>query len=325
MKLSILDQAPVSSNQTPQEALQATTELAQTGESLGYTRFWVAEHHALDGLASSAPEVLLGYIGANTKNIRIGSGAVLLPYYKPYKVAETFNMLATLFPGRMDIGVGRAPGGPPEASEALSDNFLQGVFSMPELVDDLIRYVDDRDDNLQASPVPPVNPEIWMLGTSGKSASSAADKGLSYCFGQFMSDAEGDEITENYRREFKPRFEGQKPHVIVTQTVFCAGTAEEAEKMAQNNLYWQILKDRRIQTKGVPSDAEIKDINLSDEEQKKIEGMKNQMITGNPGQVREALNRLKKETGADEIMIVTITHSPEDKKNSYRLIAEQCF
>ncbi len=131
MRLSILDQAPISSNQTPKDALNASLNLAKAGEEFGYTRFWMAEHHDLSGLACPAPEVMLSYIGANTHKIRIGSGAVLLPHYKPYKVAETFNLLATLFPGRVDVGIGRAPGGSAEATNALSDHFLQNVWDMP--------------------------------------------------------------------------------------------------------------------------------------------------------------------------------------------------
>ena len=123
MKLSILDQAPISSGQTAQDALNASLKLAQAGEKLGYTRYWIAEHHDLPGLACPAPEVMLSYIGANTSSIRIGSGAVLLPHYKPFKVAEVYHMLATLFPGRIDVGIGRAPGGSAEATNALSDNF----------------------------------------------------------------------------------------------------------------------------------------------------------------------------------------------------------
>lgn len=178
MKVSILDQSPVSSHQTPAEALEASMQLAKAGDKLGYERYWIAEHHDLSGLACSAPEVMLGYIGAQTNRIRIGSGAVLLPHYKPYKVAETYNMLATLFPGRVDLGIGRAPGGSAEATNALSDNFLQQVFKMPELVEELLQFLDDKFPaeheyaKLSASPLPPVSPEPWLLGTSKKVPSS---------------------------------------------------------------------------------------------------------------------------------------------------------
>ncbi|WP_411843324.1 LLM class flavin-dependent oxidoreductase [Salinicoccus sp. HZC-1] len=323
MKLSILDQSPISSNQTPQEALEATMKLAERAEKLGYTRFWIAEHHALPGLASSVPEVMLSYIGANTNSIRIGSGAVLLPYYKPYKVAETYNMLATLFPGRVDIGVGRAPGGSAEASAALSDNFLQSVFKMPELLKDLINYVDDKDEQVKAAPLPPVRPEIWMLGTSEKSARAAAENGLAYAFGQFMSDTEAESVVEQYRKAFKPRYEGQQPYVILTVSIICAETTEKAETLADSYLVWQVKNDQGNNFRGIPSLKEAEGVELSPEEQKKIDDMKNQMIIGNPDIVRNELNRIQEDTDTDEFMIVTITYSPEDKQNSYRLIAEQ--
>ncbi len=323
MKLSILDQSPISDNQTPKEALDSTMRLAQAGEAFGYTRFWVAEHHALKGLASTVPEVVLGYIGANTSSIRIGSGAVLLPYYKPYKVAETYNMLATLYPGRVDIGVGRAPGGPAEASAALSDNFLQSVFKMPELLKDLIRYVDDADEGVKAGPVPPVRPEIWMLGTSEKSAKAAAENGLAYTFGQFMSDSDGREIIEQYRKAFKPRYVGQKPYTIMTLSVICAETDEEAKQLAHSYLVWQVKKDREDEFEYLPSVKTAGSAVLSPEEQKQIDDMERQMIIGSPETIKNALDRIQEETKADEFMIVTITYSPEDKQKSYRLIAEE--
>src|SRR5690606_3615768 len=171
-------------------------------EQFGYTRYWIAEHHDLPGLACSAPEVMLGFIGAHTSKIRIGAGAVLLPHYKPYKVAEIYNMLATLFPNRVDIGIGRSPGGSAEATNALSDNFLQKVFKMPELVKELLQFFhqdfpsDHEFSKVNASPVPEVMPKPWMLGTSEKSALLAAKFGLSYVFGQFMSDQDGAAIVQ---------------------------------------------------------------------------------------------------------------------------------
>ena len=197
MKLSILDQSPISSNQTAKEALNESMELAKLGELLGYTRYWITEHHDLTGLASSAPEVMLGYIGANTNTIRIGSGAVLLPHYKPFKVAEVYNTLATLFPGRVDVGLGRAPGGSAEATNALSDNFLQNVYKMPSLVKEFLHFLDsdfpsDHEfSKISASPVPEVAPVPWLLGTGKKSALLAAENGLSYAFGHFMSEEDG--------------------------------------------------------------------------------------------------------------------------------------
>ena len=191
MRLSILDQSPISSNQTPYDALNGSMKLAQAGEALGYTRYWIAEHHDLPGLACSAPEVMLSYIGANTNRIRIGSGAVLLPHYRPFKVAEIFNMLATLFPNRIDIGIGRAQGGSAEAANALSANFLQSVRNFPTLVRELLHFIDDdfpadsEYSKVSASPIPENPPVPWLLGTSKKSALLAAENGMPYTFRSF--------------------------------------------------------------------------------------------------------------------------------------------
>ena len=162
-------------------------------------------------------------------------------------------MRGTLYPGRVDIGVGRAPGGPAEVSEVLSDNFLQGVFSMPDLLEDLIRYIDDADEKIKAGPLPPVKPDIWMLGTSGKSAKAAAGNGLYYAFGQFMSDAEGKDVIDEYRKSFKLRSEGQVPYAIVTLSVICAETADKAAQLANSYLVWQVKKDREDEFEHLPS------------------------------------------------------------------------
>ncbi|MFP7298104.1 LLM class flavin-dependent oxidoreductase [Neobacillus niacini] len=328
MRLSILDQAPISTNQTPQEALQESMMLAQAGETLGYKRYWIAEHHDLPGLACSAPEVMLGYIGANTKKIRIGSGAVLLPHYKPYKVAEVYNMLATLFPGRIDIGIGRAPGGSAEATDALSDNFLQQVWNMPNSVQDLLYFLDNdippehSHAKVSASPVPKESPMPWLLGTSKKSGLLAAEKGLSYVFGQFMSDQDGSAIIKQYRDHFKPRKQIDTPQVIVTVIAVCAETSEKAEEIALSSLVWGLQRKRGEGQKGVPSILEAKEY-LRNERIDLHEEKKQGMIIGNPEQVKESLLELQIRYTADEIMIVTITHSPLDRIQSYKLIAEE--
>jgi luciferase family oxidoreductase group 1 len=327
MRLSILDQAPISSNQSPQEALQESMKLAQAGENLGYTRYWIAEHHDLPGLACSAPEVMLGYIGANTNKIRIGSGAVLLPHYKPYKVAEVYNMLATLFPGRIDVGIGRAPGGSAEATNALSDNFLQQVWNMPNSVKDLLNFLyntfppEHPHAKVSASPVPVEAPVPWLLGTSKKSALLAAENGLSYAFGQFMSDQDGAAIIAQYRNHFKPRKHNETPQVIVTVSAICAETTEKADEVALSSLVWGLQRKRGEGQKGVPSIQEAKDY-LRNENENLIEEMKNSMVIGNPQQVRKRIKDLQEKYKADEIMIVSTTHLPSDKIQSYKLIAE---
>lgn len=328
MKLSILNQSPIASNQTAQDALMESLKLVKACEQFGYTRYWIAEHHDLPGLACSAPEVMLGFIGAHTNKIRIGAGAVLLPHYKPYKVAEIYNMLGTLFPNRVDIGIGRSPGGSAEATNALSDNFLQKVFKMPELVEELLHFFhqdfpsDHEFSKVNASPIPDVLPLPWMLGTSEKSALLAAKFGLSYVFGQFMSDQDGAAIVQTYRDNFQPRLDSQTPEVIVTVPVICAKTSEKAEEIALSNLVWQLLIAKG-EGKKVPSIEEARNYSLSEKESKQYMAMKRKMIIGNPKEVGAELRTMAEHYGANEMMILTITHSPEDRIESYRLIAEE--
>lgn len=328
MRISILDQSPISSNQSAKDALYESMKLAQAGEKFGYTRYWIAEHHDLPGLACPAPEVMLSFIGAHTSKIRIGSGATLLPHYKPYKVAETFNLLATLFPSRIDIGIGRAPGGSAEATNALSDNFLQKVYQMPNLLADLLHFL-DRDfpkdhefSKVTAAPVPPVTPETWLLGTSQKSAVLAAKNGLAYAFGQFISEENGAKIIQQYIDSFEPKKSGQLPQVLLTVSAICAETTEEAEEIAMSSLIWQ-LQTERGKGQRIPSIEEAQKYELTDQEKEKLNIMKQNMIIGNPQEVGKALHQLQTKYKTDEMMILTITHSPKDRVNSYRLIAEK--
>ncbi|MFD2926140.1 LLM class flavin-dependent oxidoreductase [Halobacillus naozhouensis] len=329
MKLSILDQSPVSSGTTAEQALKESMKLAKIGEVLGFERYWIAEHHDIAGFSCPAPEVMLGYIGANTESIRIGSGAVLLPHYKPYRIAETYNMLATLFPERIDIGIGRAPGGSAEATMALSDNFLEQVRRMPESVDELLHFLnhDFPSDHLfskvSASPRPAVLPEVWMLGTSEKSALLAAGKGTAYAFGHFMSNNNDPEIIQTYKHNFRQSGMLQQPHCILAVTVMCSETSERAEEIARSSLLWGIQRSKGEEGKGVPSVEEAKRYSFSIEEQKKLEKMKKKMVIGNPKTVKQNLIDLQRLYLADEIMIITITYDYGERIQSYKLIAEE--
>lgn len=329
MKLSILDQSPILSTATAGQALQESLVLAQIGETLGYTRYWIAEHHDLTGLASSAPEVMLGYIGANTEKIRIGSGAVLLPHYKPYKVAETFNLLATLFPGRVDLGIGRAPGGSAEATTALSDNFLEGIRKMPEKFKELMQFLqndfpaDHMFSKVSAAPRPPVAPEPWLLGTSEKSAIMAAANGVAYAFGEFMSDKNGKKIVDRYKHDFQPTGSLTEPKALITASVICAETTERAEELALTNHVWSIQLEKPDGNKGIPSLEEAKQYSFNDEERHMLDESRKKMIVGSPSKVRQQLIELQNQYQADEIMIVTITPTYEDRIRSYQLIAAE--
>jgi luciferase family oxidoreductase group 1 len=328
MNLSILDQSPISSGKTAKDALEASAKLAQIGEQYGYTRYWIAEHHDISGLACSAPEVMLGYIGARTKTIRIGSGAVLLPNYKPYKVAETHNMLAALFEGRIDIGIGRSPGGSAEASLALSDNFLQQMSKYPESVKELLRFLyhdfpgDHMFSKIIASPQPKVSPQPWILGTSKKSAILAAECGTGYAYAHFMRN-NGTSIVEEYRDHFRKNERVEKPHIIIAVSVICAETTEKAEKLALSQFLWAILSSKGEKMNGIPSVEEAEQYSFTGKEEEMIQKMKDKMIIGNPREVKQQLLALQNLYRADEMMILTITHQYEDRLRSYQLLAEE--
>ncbi|PLT35696.1 LLM class flavin-dependent oxidoreductase [Bacillus sp. V5-8f] len=329
MKLSILDQSPILQGATPADALQESVKLVQMAEDLGFTRYWIAEHHDLAGLACSAPEVMIPYLGAHTEKIRIGSGAVLLPHYKPYKIAELYNMLATLFPNRIDVGIGRAPGGSAEATMALSDNFLEGVRKMPGSVEELLKFLyndfpkEHMFSKVSASPVPIVPPEPWLLGTSGKSAVLAAENGMAYAFGQFMSDHDGSEIVENYRNQFKKKGALDTPSVILSVAAICAETTEKAEELALSTRLWGIQSELGGGSGRIPSLDEAKHYFSANEEIRREKEASSNLIVGSPRVVKQKLTELQEQYCVDELMIVTITPTYKDRMRSYQLIAEE--
>lgn len=327
VKLSILDQSPISTGKNARDALETSVKLAQLGESLGYERYWIAEHHDFHGLACPNPDVMLGVIGSRTKTIRIGAGAVLLPYYKPFRVAETYNLLATLFPGRIDLGLGRAPGGSAEVSMALSDNYLKEVGKFSEKIDDLLRFLtqtmpeDHLFANIKPSPVPDIPPKVWLLGTSKKSGILAAEKGLPYAFGYFMSDFDGVATTRFYREHFSKTYETE-PYVIVAVHAICAETAEKAHKLAKSPIAWHLMQEKTNEAVKVPSIEEVDAFLWTEPDKKRMEKKKRSLIIGDPQEVKEKLEQLARLHKADELMILTITHDEEAKFTSYRLIAE---
>lgn len=325
MKLSILDQVPIPKGKTAKQALEASIELAQTADKLGYTRYWIAEHHDFPGLASPAPDVILGIIGSVTKQIRIGSGAVLLPNYRPYNIAERYNLLATLYPGRVDLGLGRAPGGSAEASMALAGDFLEQVKRYPKKVDELIHFLnrDFPEDHLyskiSAQPVPKESPVPWLLGTSAKSAILAAEKKLPYVFGDFMSDADGPSIVREYFNTF-PERDGK---VIITVNVICAETKELANRLARSNQVWKLMQSKGEGSSKVPSLKETEGYAVTDEDMDTLREANAQYIIGDPPTVRASLEALQKKYKNDEFMLLTITHDLNARKNSYELIAKE--
>ena len=328
MKLSILDQSPRSAGKNEQQALQESVRLAQAGEELGYTRYWIAEHHDMSGLTCSAPEVMLAYIGVQTSKIRIGSGATLLPHYKPYKVAEVFNLLSVLFPNRIDLGIGRAPGGPAEATIALSGNFLEQVRQLPEKFKELLQFLyhefpdEHMYANISPTPLPAVLPEPWLLGTSEKSAMLAAETGVAYVFGHFMSEKDGEQLINTYKNTFTATARLKRPKTIIAVAAICAETTEQAEELALSGAAWRLQLANGEGGSGIPPIEEAKRY-IGSKHQDVMEGVQKKTVIGNPQEVKQQLLEIQARYKADEIMIVTTVHSFEDRIASYRLIANE--
>ncbi|MCM3708676.1 LLM class flavin-dependent oxidoreductase [Cytobacillus firmus] len=331
MELSILDLATLAVGKTAKDVLEDSTRLAKAGEEFGYTRFWIAEHHNISALCCPSPEVMLGYIGANTETIRLGSGATLHPYYKPYKIAETFNLLSSLFPNRIDLGVGRGPGGSPEAKLALSDNFSEQAKKFPDTVKELKDFLDNSFPHkhpystINAYPIPSVPPQLWILGTSLESARLAALYGVPYAFGHFLSANKSSEIMNYYHNNLKGKESGIKPKTIFAVFVICAETNERAQELARSALLWEVQLSTGIGDKGLPSFIESNGYTFSRQEMELIRNFKNKMIIGSPTEVKKKLIDIQNTYKVDEIMILTNTFCFEDRIKSYKLIAKEVF
>ncbi|WP_258296268.1 MsnO8 family LLM class oxidoreductase [Paenibacillus peoriae] len=295
LNLGVLDMVPLLPGNRPEEAVQRAGELARQAEAWGYTRYWTSEHHDMEGLASSSPEVLLSHIGAVTKTIKLGAGAILLPHYSPVKVAEWFHLLAALYPGRVELGLGRAPGGGPHASMALSGNFLQHVTELPQTMEALLALLEGTYEYEQvpvfARPMPEQPPAVWMLGTNRKSAEYAAQYSTGYVFGQFMSEQQTEEMLSIYRSSFQPSNRMDKPRTMVAVGAVCALTDELAQQWAGQ-------------------------ISLGDP------AMRASWLVGTPSDIAERLRGLQIKYDNDEFLLVAPIPDYEQRLHSYRLIAE---
>jgi luciferase family oxidoreductase group 1 len=325
--LSVLDQSPISEGSTGGDALRNSIDLAQRAESLGYHRYWIAEHHATPMLASPSPEALIGPIAARTSTMRIGSGGVMLPHYSPLKVAETFSMLAGLFPGRIDLGIGRAAGTDPLTTFALQRDRRQGApDDFPEQLQELRGYLDaslpaDHPFSGVANlPGRPEGPELWLLGSSPQSAIWAGELGLPYVFADFIN-SEGVHIAALYRDRFIPSARLREPKVIVATWALCADTQEEAERLATSSRMALSLLRTTGKTMPVPT-VETAMRYLEEPAGSLPIARRRRMTIGTKETVRDGLEAIAGDYGAEEVMVVTITHSHEARKRSYELVAE---
>lgn len=327
MRLSVLDQSPIRSGGTATEAIRETLTLAETTDRLGYARYWLAEHHGSGGLASASPEILIGEVASRTRTIRVGSGGVMLPHYSPLKVAENFRMLEALHSGRIDLGVGRAPGSDRLTAHALAAGLGRpGVDAYPEQLMDLYGYLSNSlpDDHpyarVKAMPEIETMPELWVLGSSDASAKYAAELGWSFCFAHFINPIGGVEAMRAYREQFEASPFLNAPRGILAISATVADTAEEAERLSWSRWCWRIAGPRGG-IKGIPSVEEAMAFDYTAAEREYIEFMRGNSIHGNPATVKARITALAAEYEVDEVMVVTITHDFAARVRSYELLA----
>jgi luciferase family oxidoreductase group 1 len=329
--LSVLDQSPVSEGSTGAEALRNTLDLAQLTDRLGYHRYWVAEHHGGPMLASASPEALIGPIASATSTIRVGSGGVMLPHYSPLKVAETFTVLSALYPGRIDLGLGRAPGTDRLTMFALQQDRARAAPDVfPQQLAELLGYLEDTlpEDHpfrrLAATlPGRPELPAVWLLGSSPQSAIWAGELGLPYSFADFIN-RDGAPIAALYRERFTPARELQAPRIAVGAWVLCAPSDEEAQHLAASSRMTLTLL-RRGQLIPVPPPEKALEFLRSEGREVPSGGERGpgrRGIVGSPESVRAGIEQLAADYLADEVIVVTITHDHEARRRSYELLAE---
>jgi len=332
MRLSVLDQSPVRSDGTAADAVAETIALAKACERLGYHRYWLAEHHNTKSFAGSAPEVLIARVAAETKTIRVGSGGVMLTHYSPLKVAEQFRMLEILSPGRIDLGLGRAPGTDQRTAQALQAGPQGwGIDAFPSQVHLLRQFLDDAagaplpDDHpyrgIHATPMGPTRPEMWLLGSGIHSAVYAGELGLPFAHAHFISADGSEEAVENYRHRFKPSAWCERPRVAMGVAALAAETEDEARRLAASRNLWvvRLLTGRPI---AFPPPEEALGYPYTEQEKALLENIEARSTVGTPDVVKKRLTALAERHGAEELVIVTITYDAKSRLRSYELLAE---
>jgi luciferase family oxidoreductase group 1 len=323
VRLSVLDLATVATGSNPARALAETTELAVTAERLGYKRLWVAEHHGMPAVASSAPPVLIAHLASATSVIRIGSGGVMLPNHSPLVVAEQFGTLEALHPGRIDLGLGRAPGTDPRTARALRHHGDLGADQFPNDVVELMGYLAESDGpatHPSAVPGRGYLPEVWLLGSSLFSAELAGILGLPYSFAYHFSPRLLDGALERYRSSFEPSAYLAEPYIMVAVAVLCAPTEEEARWLAQSSAL-SVLQLRTGRLGMFPSPEEAASYPFTAADRALVQEVMETHVIGDPGAVRNGLVDLQRRTGADEIILSTRAHSYAARARSLELVA----
>jgi luciferase family oxidoreductase group 1 len=327
--LSVLDQSMIVSGRSPDASIRETVALAQLCDELGYHRYWLSEHHGSDSIAGSAPEVLLGALAVSTRRIRLGSAGIMLPHYSSLKVAEQFRVLEALAPGRIDLGVGRAPGSDGRTAMALNPNAATAADYFPAQIRDLMAWVGGGPlveghpfAGIQAQPKGPAMPQIWVLGSSNYGAQVAAFFGLPYCFAYFFSDGAGAaEALDFYRENYRPNTLNPTPHAAICVLALAADTAEHARRLRGPRDMWRAERERGRYVP-FPSPEEAEAYQFTEDARALDAQRATSALFGTADQVAGRLRALAAEHGVVEMAVVTPAHDPQDRRRSYTLLAE---
>lgn len=330
MKISVLDQSQLIEGGTPELAFEHTSRLARHADQLGYHRYWLSEHHNSESLAGSAPEILAGYLAAQTKRIHVGTGGVMLPHYSAYKVAESFKVLSGLAPGRIDLGLGRAPGGMPLATRALQDLKLRDTDTFPDQIRMLLHYLDGTLppshplQGLKATPEVSVTPEVWLLGSSMFSSYLAAQLGLPYAFAHFINYQPGymDEAIRRYVDTFTPSGKLEKPQVLVAAKIIAAESDDEAEELAASALRFNHMLMRGGRIGRLASPEKALDYITDPLNRDEINEIKKSYMIGSPATLARKIGDLRERLPIDELMAVSPIYDFNKRMQSYTLLKQ---
>lgn len=329
LKLSVLDQSPIHDDKEPKSGLIDTIELAKLSEDLGYSRYWCAEHHDTPGYASATPEIMIGAVAAKTSKIRVGSGGVMLNHYSSYKVAEQFNALNALYNNRIDLGIGRASGANFLSARALhnqnQDSYANKAYELISFLDDSFEE-GDYFHGVKVSPNGVDSTPVYLLGSSEGSSELAGVLGAGFCLALFIGTHDRPTlIMENYKKAFKKSKNFDKPKAMIAVACICAKTLQEAKDIASTHTYWKVQAFRHSKRDGLFSPSKVKELyeQLSYDDKIYFHETLDTMVLGTPKECKEQLEKLAKEYNVDEIMVVNVTYSFEDRKRSYELLANE--
>jgi luciferase family oxidoreductase group 1 len=330
LRLSVLDQSTIVTGRSPDASIRESIRLAQHCEALGYVRYWCAEHHNSDSQAGTAPEILIAAIAATTSTIRVGSAGVMLPHYSSLKVAEQFRVLDAIAPGRIDLGLGRAPGSDGLTAYALNPQAETAAEHFPAAVRDLMAWLAGKPlleghpfRTVRAQPGGATMPEVWILGSSDYGAQVAAYFGLPFCFAHFITDGRGvAQALALYREGYRPSETHPEPHAALCVWAMAADTQDEAARLFTSREMWRLGRDRGVFAP-LPSPDEAMAHQYSEGERERVAGLRDRAFYGTPERIGERFRALAAEHQVDEIAVLTTLHDPEARRRSYSLLAKE--